>query len=85
VRETSLPIRRITVSVDLQLLRAFLLSLSGKIPLCSQDQEEVNDSFGVLLEQRFNEWSVEKMASAQLLQCNNCLLSVHDICKDLFA
>ena len=45
-----MPIRRITVSVDLQLLRAFLLSVSGKIPLCSQDQE-VNDSFGVLPEQ----------------------------------
>jgi hypothetical protein len=44
-----MPIRRITVSVDLQLLRAFLLLVSGKNPLY-QDQE-VNDSFVVLPEQ----------------------------------
>jgi len=30
---------------------------------------------------RFNAQSVEKMASALLLQCNNCLLSVHDISR----
>jgi hypothetical protein len=50
--------------------------MSGKIPLCSQDQE-ANDSLRVSPEQNL---CIKCGKGGQLLQCSSCLLSAHDSC-----
>ncbi|KAG0535623.1 hypothetical protein BDA96_04G381500 [Sorghum bicolor] len=55
---------------------ACLLSMSGKIPLCSQDQE-ANDSLRVSPEQNL---CIKCGKGGQLLQCSSCLLSAHESC-----
>ncbi|TKW39352.1 hypothetical protein SEVIR_1G173600v4 [Setaria viridis] len=55
---------------------ACLLSLTGKMPFCSQDQE-ANDSLGVSQEQ---DLCIKCGKDGQLLQCSSCLLSAHDSC-----
>ncbi|XP_021315462.1 uncharacterized protein LOC8056090 isoform X2 [Sorghum bicolor] len=55
---------------------ACLLSMSGEIPLCSQDQE-ANDSHRVSPEQ---DLCIKCGKGGHLLQCSSCLLSAHDSC-----
>ncbi|RLM78938.1 uncharacterized protein C2845_PM12G15370 [Panicum miliaceum] len=55
---------------------ARLLSMTGKMPLCSQVQE-ANDCLGVSQEQ---DLCIKCGKDGQLLQCSSCLLSAHDSC-----
>ncbi|RLN09095.1 uncharacterized protein C2845_PM11G04940 [Panicum miliaceum] len=55
---------------------AHLLSMTGKMPFCSQ-VEEANDCLGVSQEQ---DLCIKCGKDGQLLQCSSCLLSAHDSC-----
>lgn len=55
---------------------AHLLSVTGKMPFCSHDQE-ASDSLGVSQEV---DLCIKCGKDGQLLQCNSCLLSAHDSC-----
>ena len=55
---------------------ARLLSMTGKMPFCSQVQE-ANDCLGVSQEQ---DLCIKCGKDGQLLQCSSCFLSAHDSC-----
>ncbi|CAL5058066.1 unnamed protein product [Urochloa decumbens] len=55
---------------------ARLLSMTGKMPFCNQDQG-ANDSLGVSQEQ---DLCIKCGKDGHLLQCSSCLLSAHDSC-----
>ncbi|KAF8686738.1 hypothetical protein HU200_043576 [Digitaria exilis] len=55
---------------------ARLLSMTGKLPFYSHDQEAM-DSLGVTQEQ---DLCIKCGKDGQLLQCSSCLLSAHDSC-----